>query len=64
MQEAAQARFKANFGTSQCEHCDGLKAGPGVVATCYQVQQCNFTNIKEDDMSSKHERVIDRLVGS
>lgn len=64
VQDAASARFKVNFGTSPCESCDGLKAGPDVVATCFQVKQCYYTNLKTSDESSKHERILSRLVGS
>lgn len=59
--EAARARFQKNFGTPQCERCDGLRAGPGVEATCFQVRQCFFTNIKTADMSAKQARVIETL---
>ena len=45
--EAAQLRFKVNFGSEKCSKCDGLRAGPHVVATCYQVRECRYTNIKE-----------------
>lgn len=64
VQDAASARFKVNFGTSPCDSCDGLKAGPGVVATCFQVKQCYYTNLKTTDESPKHERILSRLVGS
>ena len=45
--EAAKLRFQVNFGTDACAHCDGLHAGPRVVATCFQMQQCNYCNLKE-----------------
>lgn len=62
--EAAQLRFELNFGTRICEGCDGLKAGPGVVATCYQVRQCNFDNVKEDGGASPRQlRVLQSLLG-
>jgi hypothetical protein len=47
--ENAKMRFLLNFGTSACDHCEGLQAGPEVVATCFQVHQCRYTNIKEGD---------------
>jgi len=60
--EAAQARFKANFGTTMCDACEGLKAGRGVAATCFQVKRCYYTNIKTTDMSSKQRAVIEGLL--
>lgn len=60
--EAGKLRFKVNFGTPMCRNCDGLKAGPGVVATCFQVQQCHFTNFKEGDTSPRQKRVLDSLL--
>jgi hypothetical protein len=62
--EAARARFKVNFGGSRCERCDGLKAGPGVEATCFQVKQCYFGNIKESEHTLKQRRVIRLFLGS
>lgn len=59
--EAARARFEKNFGSSQCEGCTGLKAGPGVVATCYQVRQCFYTHFTDQDGSSRQERLIEIL---
>lgn len=59
--ELAKVRFQTNFGSKLCENCEGLKAGPGVIATCYQVRMCNFTNFKESDHSSRHLRVLDSL---
>jgi hypothetical protein len=58
--EAAKARFEKNFGTVRCDTCDGLKAGPGIVATCFQVRQCFYGNIKAD-ASPRHERLIEIL---
>jgi TPR repeat protein len=58
--EAATSRFKANYGTSVCEHCDGLKAGPGVAATCFQLKQCYYTNLKVG-ADKKQARLIERL---
>ena len=60
--EAAQLRFRLNFGTPICERCDGLKAGPGVAATCYQVKLCNYGNVKEGEATPKQRRVLDRLL--
>jgi len=62
--ESARLRFKIEFGTPRCRNCTGLKAGPGVVATCYQVQQCYYTNIREDDLTVKQARIVDYLAGS
>ncbi len=59
--EAAQLRFKVNFGTPVCENCDGLKAGPGVVATCFQVRRCNYSNVKDTEITGRQLRVIDAL---
>ena len=59
--EASRQRYRANFGTDACLNCDGLKAGPGVVATCFQVQKCNFDSIREGSESPHHLRIIDRL---
>ena len=61
--EAATARFKANFGTKMCDSCDGLKAGPTVAATCFQLRQCYFTNQKVQ-ADRKQARLIDRLTQS
>lgn len=60
--EAAHLRFQVNFATPACESCDGLKAGPGVVATCFQVRRCNYSNVKEGDASPKQLRVIQSLL--
>jgi hypothetical protein len=62
-QESARLRFKLNFGSPLCSNCDGLKAGPGVIATCFQVQSCNFTNVKESDSVPRHLRVLERVLG-
>lgn len=59
--EAGKARFEKNFGTARCESCEGLKAGPGVLATCFQVRQCFFTNIKTSDTTPKQEKLIQIL---
>jgi hypothetical protein len=60
--EAAKSRFKANFATEVCQHCRGLKAGPGVSATCFQMQACYFDNFREDETSPKQKRIIDSLL--
>lgn len=57
--EAAKLRFRLNFATALCDNCEGLRAGPTVVATCFQVRECNYTNIRTDD--SKRLRVLDHL---
>ena len=59
--EAAHQRYRANFGTEVCKNCEGLKAGPMVVATCFQVEKCNFDSIHEGSESPYHLRVLDRL---
>ena len=59
--EAAKARFQKNFGTNQCLSCEGLKAGPGVTATCLQVRQCYFDNFKDAKPSPRQNRLIDSL---
>lgn len=59
--EASKVRFKLNFGTGICQNCEGLKAGPGVTATCFQIQRCDFKNIKEGDEDPHQARVIDKL---
>jgi hypothetical protein len=58
--EAATARFNANFGTEACNHCDGLKAGPDVAATCFQIRQCYYTNLKVG-ADTKQTRLIEKL---
>lgn len=57
--EAARARFKANFGSSQCLTCDGLKVRPGVVATCAQMKQCYYSSALRDP--DKLSRVAETL---
>jgi len=59
--EAARLRFSINFGTSVCDHCEGLKAGPGVAATCFQVKRCNYGNVKDDDLTLKQLKVLGAL---
>lgn len=59
--EASRLRYRINFGTEVCSNCDGLRAGPGVVATCFQVQKCDFDSIHEGSESPSHLRILDRL---
>jgi len=59
--EASRQRFLVNFGTEVCSNCDGLKTGPKVVATCFQVKRCNFTNVYEGLESPLHLRILNRL---
>lgn len=61
LSEGAHQRYRANFGTHVCNHCEGLKAGPGVLATCFQVKKCNFDNIHEGSESPLHLKILDRL---
>ena len=61
--EAAQARFKANLGTSTCDHSEGLKAGVGVTATCFQLKRCFYDNARGGELSSKQQAVIEGLMG-
>lgn len=59
--EGSRLRFRLNFGSDLCKDCTGLRAGPGVVATCHQVQRCDFTNIKEGDVTPHHLRILGAL---
>src|ERR1700760_1868875 len=59
--EAAKLRFQLNFGSPICASCDGLKAGPGVIATCFQVRRCNYENVREGGASERHLRIIQSL---
>lgn len=59
--DAARDRYVKNFGSPQCESCEGLRAGPGVVATCFQIKQCFFTNKKSIDVSRTQKSVIEGL---
>lgn len=63
MLEAAKARFSINFGTATCERCEGLRAGDGVVATCYQVRLCYYNNVKKE-ATPKQKSIIEGLLGS
>jgi hypothetical protein len=60
--EASRLRYRLNFGTSLCDNCEGLRAGPGVLATCFQVKVCNFANIKEGSQDPRHVRVLRTLL--
>lgn len=62
LQEASKQRFRANFGSDFCANCTGLHAGPGVIATCYQVQRCDYTNFREDSVDIRSKRVITNLL--
>ncbi len=63
MIEAAKVRFEVNFGTSICERCEGLRAGEGVVATCYQAKLCYYRNMRKD-ATPKQQGIIESLIGS
>jgi hypothetical protein len=58
-EEAARLRFRANFGTRTCDTCDGLRAGPGVASTCFQIRQCYYRSLKETDVSAKRLAVVE-----
>lgn len=60
VRDAAKDRFKANFGKEICNHCDGLKAGPDVVSTCFQLKQCYYSNVKSRT-SPKQSKLISLL---
>jgi hypothetical protein len=60
--EVGKLRYKLNVGTARCENCDGLRAGPGVSATCFQVQRCDFTNVKEEAVSPGHRRILESII--
>lgn len=57
--EAAQLRFRVNFGSETCRTCEGLRAGPDVQATCFQVGECRYTNVKNP--TAKQLDVLARL---
>lgn len=59
LRQAAKDRFKVNFGSEVCNTCDGLKTGPGVLATCFQVRQCNYSNVK--GTTPRQDHLITRL---
>ena len=56
--EVAQMRFTQNFGTERCHSCDGLHAGPDVTATCFQMKQCHYDNLKVEGAAPRHLRVL------
>jgi len=60
--DGAKLRFKLNFGTPMCSHCEGLQAGPGVAATCFQARRCDYTNLKEGE-DPPHQRKLINLLG-
>ena len=60
--EASRLRFKVNFGTERCTNCTGLRAGPGVAATCYQVKRCDYSHIREGKHDGIKERVLLNLL--
>jgi hypothetical protein len=59
--EAARDRLRQNLGTAVCGSCDGLKAGPDVVATCFQIGQCFYQSRKASDATSVQQSLIARL---
>lgn len=59
--EAAKDRFAKNFGSELCGSCEGLKAGPNVVATCFQMRRCFFTNQKSVDVTEVQRGVLEKL---
>ena len=59
--EAGKLRFKLNFGSSICDNCEGLKAGPGVAATCFQIRRCEFQNILEESASPRQLRILQKM---
>jgi len=63
LMEASRLRFKLNFATEVCETCEGLRAGPNVAATCYQVKRCDYKNIRVGDELPRHQSIIGGLVG-
>lgn len=60
--EVAKLRFKLNFGSPFCLQCEGLKAGPEVIATCYQMQQCHFRNLKKGEEDPRHLLAVEALL--
>lgn len=60
--ESSQLRFKVNFGTERCANCTGLHAGPGIIATCYQIQRCDYANVKEGQEGPRKKRILQRLL--
>jgi hypothetical protein len=60
--QAARERFLSNFGTPRCFSCQGLHAGPEVLATCLQLRQCYFANLQVSDTPPKQLRVIESIL--
>ena len=60
--ETSKLRFQVNFGTPVCETCSGLRAGPGVSATCFQVKQCNYSNVREGGETPSQKRILEGLM--
>jgi hypothetical protein len=60
--EVAQYRFQVNFGTEVCQNCTGLKAGPGVVSTCFQIKQCHYKHLREKDITTHQRGILQALV--
>lgn len=61
--EMARLRFRLNFGTPVCDDCDGLTAGPKIVATCFQVKQCHYGPVGSNGVIPGRRGVLDRLMG-
>lgn len=59
--DMARLRFQLNFGSQECENCDGLHAGPNVVATCYQIQRCYFQNLRKGEVEGHQVQLLERL---
>lgn len=59
--ESAKSRYSNNFGTPVCESCEGLKVGPGVTATCFQVRQCYYDSFRSETLSPKQARLLNLL---
>ncbi len=59
--EADKLRFNLNFGTQICDNCEGLKAGPGVAATCFQIRRCEFQNVLEESASPRQLRILQKM---
>lgn len=62
LREVARLRFKLNLGTAICQSCDGLRAGPDVVATCFDIQQCHFASVKRGKEDPRQLRVIQSIL--
>ena len=59
--ESGKLRFKLNFGTTVCESCEGLKAGPDVVATCFQIKKCEFKSIRNGAASPRQLQILRKM---